>query len=197
MAQANHIKRTWQGQVTWAAGEQTQVRALVAGSSPNTLATLTSNPTSWSQFMQLDLSGYLWAGMHIYGKKIVHAESMTFSSRYVHSAMGIADMPALAPQFADGHYEPWAWLHGGALTKGNLNFIAARGGIHDSMTLNTESSADVTFHTGDATTQVNNINMGRVAPYDRLAVCPRFTAGATVLTGTNTWLVQVTLYACR
>lgn len=192
-----YVRNTWKGTVTWAAGEQTQARYLVQNGA-NSFTTVTSTAgLGWKDFMTLDLRSCIWAGAHIYGKKTVHADTMTFTARYTHAGMGIDALPALAPQWADGHYNPYTWTMNVTPVRGNLPLPASRGGIHDSMGLNAESSADLMFSCHEATPMLNNITSGLVVPYNKLALSAWFTAGATVLAGTNTWQLTITLYACR
>lgn len=196
MARGQSIRKTWYGQVTWAAGQQATSRYLVQAGEGK-LTTAAAAPTSWASLLQLDLEGYLYAGAHIHGVKVAHADTMTFTARYTHAGMGIHSLPSLAPQWADGHYNPFTWTLGVAPVRGNLPMPASRGGIHDSQTLNGTSSMDVMFSTHEATPMINNLTAGLIVPYTRLAFSAFWTAGATVLAGTNTWDIWVTLYACR
>lgn len=190
------LEYTWAGQVTFAAGQQS-VTKWVVPTGPGTLGTVTSAPTSFDSLFKIDTKGFEYCAMAVWAKKVAHAESVSFSARYVHAeAAPDGDyLPAQGPLFESGYQLPYINSAGGTAVMAQYSWRAAagnfqgEGGLVNAQVLNAVNSGWVYFYGQPAGIYVS------VKPCRLVVACTAYTAGATVLTGTNTWDYKLMLVA--
>lgn len=188
MRQRRIIK--WTGNATWAAGEQSTTKWIVATgwTIANHLGTLGTSPTLTleSQAFRADMADYEYATWFCYAKKTAHAESVTFATRNVYVWAGVTPelMTSVTSRPGAGHYLPF--LHQpsvGLANCGQLGWDTNHGGILSGQALNAYNLGLMSL------LATNNGAIPAGAVFGCFAAAMEFATGATVLAGTNTWAV--------